>query len=97
MAMTITDKDVEKLKKHFTTKDDLRRFATKDDLSGEIKSVKSELKTFENKVVTRLDKVMGELEKTREDRIFAKGKDDEQDRRLDGLEGRVEKVESKVG
>ena len=50
-----------------------------------------------DEVLTGLDKVMGELEKAREDRVFAKAKDDEQDRRLGGLEERVEKIEAKAG
>lgn len=50
-----------------------------------------------DEVVSRLDKVMGELEKAREDRVFAMGKDRKQDERLDSLEVRVEKVEAKVG
>jgi chromosome segregation ATPase len=37
-------------------------------------------------VLTGLDKVMGELEKAREDRVTAKSKDDDQDRRLNNLE-----------
>jgi len=48
-------------------------------------------------ILTGLDKIMKELEKAREDRVFAKAKDDEQDRRLGGLEERVEKIEAKAG
>jgi hypothetical protein len=44
-----------------------------------------------------LDKVMGELGKIREDQTVALGKDREQDRRLDSLEGRMQKVEAKAG
>lgn len=83
--MAITDKDVKKLSEVLATKDDLERFATKDDLAD-----------LKNDVVTRLDKVMGELEKAREDRVFARGKDKEQDRRLEDLEGRAQKIEAKV-
>ena len=75
--MAITDKDIDKLKEVFATKE--------------------ELKDQNNKVVTRLDKIMGELEKAREDRIFAKAEDDRQNLRLDGLEGRMKKVEVKIG
>lgn len=84
--MAITNKDVDKLKEVFATKDDLRRFATKDDL-GELK----------RDVLGGLDKVMDELVKAREDRALAIGKDREQDRRLDAIELRVGKVEEKVG
>jgi len=93
-----TKKDLEK----FATKKDIERFATKEDLSsvkGEIFSIKEELKKFatkedlkqfRNEVVNGLDKVMGELEKVREDRVFAKAKDDEQDKKFSGLEQRFE-------
>jgi hypothetical protein len=84
--MAISDKDIEKMKGHFATKDDLQKFATKDDL-----------KQFKDEVLGGLDEVMGELEKVREDRVFAKADDDRQNLRLDGLEGRMQKVEAKVG
>jgi hypothetical protein len=75
--MAITNKDIDKLKEVFATKDDL--------------------KDLKNDMLGGLDKVMGELEKAREDRIFAIGKDREQDQRIDHLEKRVERVELKVG
>jgi len=50
-----------------------------------------------NDVLTGQDKIIKELEAAREDRTFAIGKDREQDRRLNGLEERVQKVEVKVG
>ncbi|MFH1577380.1 MAG: hypothetical protein ABID35_07535 [Candidatus Margulisiibacteriota bacterium] len=40
-------------------------------------------------VLGGLDKVMGELEKARDDRVLAKAKDAEQDRRLDRVEAVV--------
>ena len=76
--MAITNKDIEKLTDHFATKADLERFATKVDLE----KLEDRVVKFEDKVITRLDKVMGELEKAREDRVFAKGKDDEQDKKI---------------
>ena len=39
-----------------------------------------------NDVLGGLDKVMGELEDAREDRVLAKGKDKDQDQRLDKIE-----------
>ncbi|MFA6170234.1 MAG: hypothetical protein WCW67_04670 [Candidatus Margulisiibacteriota bacterium] len=74
--MTITDKDVEKLKEVFATKEDLARLEAKQD-------------GFQSEVITALDKVMDELVKAREDRTLAIGKDREQDRRLDRLEAKV--------
>ncbi|MFA4905877.1 MAG: hypothetical protein WC645_05180 [Candidatus Margulisiibacteriota bacterium] len=94
--MAITDKDIEKLKGTFATKDDLDRFATKEDLKRfatkeDLKrfATKDDLAEFKGAVITRLDRVMGELEKGREDRVLAKAKDDEQDGRLDRLEAKV--------
>ena len=92
--MAITNKDIDKLKEVFATKEDLNRFATKEDLKGF--ATNENLKSFRNEIITRLDKIVGELEKAREDRVFAKAKDDEQDRRLDGVELRMKKVEAKV-
>ena len=74
--MAITDKDVDKLKQVFATKDELA-------------DVKGELKVFRNEMNTKLDKVMGELEKAREDRIFAKAKDDELEKRLETVEAKI--------
>jgi hypothetical protein len=75
--MAITNKDVDKLKEVFATKE--------------------ELSSFRDEVMGGLDKVMGELGKIREDQTVALGKDREQDRRLDSLEGRMQKVEAKAG
>jgi hypothetical protein len=84
--MAITNKDIEKMKEVFATKQDLEKFATKHDLS----EVKAE-------VMSGFDKVMGELEKAREDRFFAKAKDDSQDKRLEVVEARLAVVESSAG
>ena len=50
-----------------------------------------------DEIIITLDKLMKEKEIAREDRLFAKSKDDEQDQRLVSLEGRIQKVEIKVG
>ena len=52
---------------------------------------------FRNEVLNGLDKIMGELEKAREDRVTATGKDREQDQEINDLKQRVGKVEAKVG
>jgi len=83
--MAITNKDIEKLTGHFATKADLERFATKEDL----KKLEDRVVKFEDKVVTRLDRVMGELERAREDRTFAKAKDDEQDTKIVELDKKL--------
>ena len=49
-----------------------------------------------NDLLTGQDKIIKELESAREDRVLAIGKDREQDRRLDGLEDRTQKLEAKV-
>jgi len=77
--MAITNKDIEKLTGHFATKIDLERFATKEDL-----------KQLEDKMIIRLDKILSEQEKAKEDRIFAKAKDDEQDRKIADLDRKLE-------
>ena len=79
--MAITDKDIKKLSEVFATKDDLNQL--KEEFGGKF-----------DLVLAGQDKIMGEFEKAREDRVFAVGKDREQDRRLDGLEGRVGKLET---
>jgi hypothetical protein len=78
--MVITDKDLEKLAGKFLTKEDSKRFATKEDLKQF--ATKEDLKQFatRDEVLTRLDRVLAEQEKAREDRIFAKAKDDEPSR-----------------
>lgn len=68
--MAITNKDIEKMKEVFETKE--------------------EAAGRHNEVITILDKLMKKKETAREDRVFAKAKDDE-------LEKRLEKVEAKVG
>ena len=84
--MAITNKDIDKLKEVFATKEDLKAFATKDELND-----------FRREVTGTLDKVMNELIKAREDRALAIGKDRDQGRRIDGLEARMGKVEARVG
>jgi hypothetical protein len=83
--MAITDKDIKKLSEVFATKGDLKGFATKDDLSS-----------LRKDILDGQDKIMKELETARQDRNLALGKDREQDRRLDNLEGRMQTVEARV-
>jgi hypothetical protein len=74
--MAITDKDVEKFKFVFATKEELNSF-------------RGEMKGFRGEALTRLDRIIGEQEKTKEDKVLAKEKDDKQDQRLDRLEAKV--------
>ena len=76
--MTITNKDVEKLKEVFATKEDLKAFATKEDLDNKFKEV-----------LSGQDRIIKELEDARQDRTLAIGKDRDQDRRLDKIEAKV--------
>ena len=78
--MAITKKDVETLKEVFATK-------------IELKELESKVNIGFDKVLTGQDKIIRELERAREDRIFAFAKDKEQDSRLDTLDGRVKKLE----
>ncbi|KAF0134081.1 MAG: hypothetical protein FD145_935 [Candidatus Saganbacteria bacterium] len=102
----ITEKDIIKMKTIFATKADLEKFATKKDLESfglkidgrfhEIDRKFDKIDVRFDKITTMLDKVMGELEKAREDRIFAKAKDDEQDQKICIIESRVGKIEEKM-
>lgn len=49
-----------------------------------------------DEVLTGQDKIIDELEKSREDRNLAKKKDDNQDREIDGLQKRIKVIEDKV-
>lgn len=88
----------------FATKDDISRFATKDELKNSIDGLRTELsgkidesaKEVKMGILGGLDKVMDELAKSRDEQTCARGKDREQDLRLDGLEIRMSKVEAKV-
>lgn len=91
--MAITNKDIEKLKEVFATKQDLERFATKQELNDKFGSLNDKF----SEVLAGQDKIIKELETAREDRTLAVGKDRDQDRRLDVVEGRVAKIEQKVG
>lgn len=74
--MAVTNKDIDKMKEVFANKEQIdRKF--------------EEMNKKFDKVLIGQDKIMGELEKAREDRIFAKAKDDEQDSRLLHLEAKV--------
>jgi len=63
---------------------------------GKFETMDAKIDDKFDKVLTGLDKIMGEMEKSRQDRVLAKGKDDEQDRRIGGLEGRMQKIDAKV-
>jgi hypothetical protein len=95
----------------FATKEDLNRFATKEDLNKletkvfdkfaendrRFDEIDNKIDKKFDQVLSGMDKVMGELVKAREDRVFAKAKDDEQDLKITRLEERVQNVEVKVG
>lgn len=81
----IIDKDIKKLKTIFATKDDLKKFATKDDLA-------CSLKTLNNTILKFKDEILGEIEKIREDYIMYTGLWDQ----VEDHEIRIEKVENHV-
>jgi len=83
----------------FAKKADLEGFAKKADLEGfatkkELKALESKVDAGFDRILTGQDKIIQELEKAREDRIFAFAKDKEQDSRLDNLDGRVKRLET---
>jgi tetrahydromethanopterin S-methyltransferase subunit G len=53
--------------------------------------VEQKIDSLRGEVMTGMDRIVGELEKVREDRAFALAKDREQSRRLDTLEAKVGK------
>ncbi|MDD5593455.1 MAG: hypothetical protein PHG97_01770 [Candidatus Margulisbacteria bacterium] len=83
--------------KAFATKEGLKVFATKDELTTSINGLRTELiekiddsaKEVKREILGGLDKVMGELAKIRDEQTCARGKDREQDHRLDKLEAKV--------
>jgi hypothetical protein len=78
--MAITNKDVDKIVERMK-----EVFETKEDAHKK-----------HDEVMQSLDALMKEKETAREDRVFAKAKDDEQDREISDLKNRVKKVEEKV-
>jgi hypothetical protein len=78
--MTITNKDIEKMKEVFVTKEDFDK-----KLDDKFKEV-----------LSGQDRIIKELETARQDRILAVGKDRDQDRGIEDLKGRVKRVEDKV-
>ena len=86
--LTQHDEKFNKIDKRFDKIEDglneqAKRFLGLDDKFGEIKA---EINNKFDKVLTGQDKIMGELERAREDRKLTKKKDDEQDQRLRVLE-----------
>ena len=79
-------------------------FVTKIEFKGlesKVDALESKFDKLEHKVdagfdrlLTGQDKLMHELEKAREDRIFAFAKDKEQDLRLDNMDVRIKKLET---
>ncbi|MDO8715892.1 MAG: hypothetical protein Q7J73_03670 [Dehalococcoidales bacterium] len=99
----ITNDDIKKLKGVFATKQDLKRFATKDDLSkvkvalvvtqhelnGKIGALGQKFDDKFDQVIVKLDAVYGELRDFRQEQVMHQPKHDRIDRRLEKLEARV--------
>ena len=79
--MVLVKKDYESLKEIFMTKEEFN-FAL------------GEVNLNFDKLLVGQDKIISELEKAREDRIFAIAKDREQDAKLNNLDSRVSKLET---
>ena len=65
----ITDKDVKKLKQTFTTKDDLKGFATKDDMASLKSELKDDIFNLEQKLIDTTEKLRYE-QKSGTDKIL---------------------------
>jgi phage shock protein A len=102
--MAITDKDVTKLKEVFYTKEDGKKLEGHisqieghvsqigghvSQIEGRVSQIEGQISQLKDIMLTRFDRIISEQDKAREDRVFAKAKDDEQDRRLDRLEAKV--------
>ncbi len=74
--MALTQTDITKLTKILITKEDLRKalapYATKQDLKKYV--TVDEFRQFKDDVLARIDKIMGELKKIREEQIFMHNK-----------------------
>ncbi|MBI5701353.1 hypothetical protein HZC34_05880 [Candidatus Saganbacteria bacterium] len=93
--MAITKKDIEILKETFATKEDFKGLESKvGGLESKVNSLEFRVNAGFDKVLTGQDKIIKELEKAREDRVFAFAKDKDQDSRLDNLDSRVKKLEA---
>lgn len=102
MYMPITDADVTKLKKTFATKDDLKRFATKDELGQRIRheleaqkpewvceitdAVVHALGDKIDKMYVKLDKFIGEIQTRRTEDKLHTKDHDRVHKRLDRVE-----------
>ena len=93
--MAITKKDIETLKEVFATKVEFKGLESKvDALESKVDKLERKVDAGFDRLLTGQDKLMRELEKAREDRIFAFAKDREQDSRLDNMDVRIKKLET---
>ena len=68
-------------------------FATKDELHSEFGKIREEMATGQDKVLSKLDKVLGEVKDIRQEQIVHYAQHDRVNGRLDGLETRVYTIE----
>jgi len=75
------------------TKEDLKQFATKEDLN----KIDKKLDEKFNTVMNSIDAVMGELKSSRQEDIMKVGRDDRQDEEIGQVKNRVTAVEHRIG
>ena len=85
----LTKSDIKNLKEIFATKDDLKRFATKDELKSEVFSLQSELKSD---ILNFKDEILHEIRSMRQELIVIIGYKDQ----IEDHEVRLEKLENKA-
>ncbi|KKQ95970.1 MAG: hypothetical protein UV74_C0013G0574 [Candidatus Woesebacteria bacterium GW2011_GWB1_43_14] len=68
--MAITDPDIKKLKTIFATKDDLKRFATKDELDDLQQEIHEEFQTWKSEFFDKIDPILKEVLDNREERTI---------------------------
>lgn len=57
----LTNKDVEKLKEQFATKEDLKQFATKKEMNKRFNTVSENIKNFKEEIVRHFDVVAEDI------------------------------------
>lgn len=79
---------IQKVLKNLATKDDLKKFVTKDEFNNAISGLPSKAEFYE-----KMDEVMGELSTVREEITILS----DMKRQVNDVEDRMETVESKLG
>ena len=77
-----------------STKNDILNLENRvSNVENVVSSMEYTLSHFRNEVLNRFDRVFKEFEKAKEDRVFAIGKDREQDQKIEHIDKRVKILE----